>query len=86
MRDSGARCRRTRSVDGLSVTRLPGESHASGTVRAPGHPVDDATLAAFNPLPRSTSRSRENDLRRTLAERVSRWTKDVDHLSRPFRT
>ncbi|MEK7930399.1 AraC family transcriptional regulator, partial [Burkholderia contaminans] len=49
---------------------------------APGQPVEDATIAAFNPaMSRLTRDSRENDLRQTLAERVARWTEGVDHLT-----
>ena len=55
--------------------------HPAPVRYAPGHPSTTPPSPHSTPLPRSTSRSRENDLRQTLAERVSRWTKDVDHLS-----
>lgn len=61
--------------------------HPAPVRYAPGHPVDNATIAAFNPVaPRSTSHSRESDLRQMLAERVARWTEYFDHLTTPFRT
>ncbi|MBN3823031.1 AraC family transcriptional regulator [Burkholderia sp. Ac-20384] len=56
--------------------------HPAPVRYAPGQPVDDATFAAFNPAAcRSTSHSRENDLRLALAERVARWTESADHLA-----
>ncbi|AQQ31731.1 MULTISPECIES: AraC family transcriptional regulator [Burkholderia cepacia complex] len=46
-----------------------------------GQRNDDVAIAAFDQASdRSTGRSRENELRQTLAERVARWTEGVDHL------
>ncbi|WP_201324943.1 AraC family transcriptional regulator, partial [Burkholderia sp. E168m23] len=46
-----------------------------------GQRNDDVAIAAFDQASdRSTGRSRENELRQSLAERVARWTEGVDHL------
>ncbi|MPV55251.1 AraC family transcriptional regulator [Burkholderia sp. HI2761] len=48
----------------------------------PGQGDDDVAIAAFDQAGhRSIRRSRENELRQTLAERVARWTEGVNQLN-----